>query len=115
MRASHLIVIAVLATAACGRQRRGEPEGPTVRPDTASEARGQRLYQRWCYQCHPGGEAGLGPGLNDKPLPELVIETQIRKGYGAMPAFSSEMLSDGDVAALADFVQEMRATPATNP
>jgi mono/diheme cytochrome c family protein len=110
MRASLLLVVLV---AGCGAQRRGEPSAPPVQPTTVSEARGQRLFAQHCYSCHPGGEPGVGPALNDKPLPEAAIKTQIRKGVGAMPAFSSDELSDADVDAIADFVHAMRAAPAS--
>ena len=106
------ILVAAAAGAGCGAEHRGEPEGPRVRPDNRTEARGEKLFFRFCYQCHPGGAAGLGPALNDKPLPELAIKTQIRKGVGAMPAFSDQLLSDADVDAIAAYVQELRATRA---
>lgn len=112
MRASVLLAIAV-AVAACGPERRGEPTGPAVTVETAHEARGERLFHRFCYQCHPGGEAGLGPALNDKPLPEVAIATQIREGVGAMPAFSAELLPDDDVDAIIRYLKDLRATPAS--
>jgi mono/diheme cytochrome c family protein len=102
-----------LALAGCGLAHRGEPQGPTVHPDTVAEARGKQLFARHCYQCHPGGEAGLGPALNNKPLPEVAIRTQIRKGVGAMPAFGDDVLRDPDVDAIAQYVQALRAAPAT--
>lgn len=109
-----LAVIAVLAILpACGPKHRGEPQGPQVQPDTVAEAHGQRLFDRFCTKCHPNGAAGLGPALNDKPLPELAIRTQIRKGVGAMPSFDGDTLRDADVAAIAKYVQELRGTPAT--
>ena len=76
-------------------------------------ARGAALFQKLCYQCHPAGNSGLGPALNDKPLPEAAIRTQIREGVGAMPSFGADQLTDEEVDAIADYVQEMRATPAT--
>ena len=112
MTRAILIWALALVAAGCGLEHRGEPQGPRVVPDTATEARGERLYARFCYQCHPGGEAGLGPALNDKPLPQLAIRTQIRAGVGAMPAFGDDLLRDADVEAIAAYVAEMRATPA---
>ena len=83
-------------------------------PDTRAEARGERLYQRYCYQCHPGGAAGLGPALNNKPLPAIAIRTQIRNGVGAMPAFDAALLSDQDVDAITEYVEDLRATRPTH-
>lgn len=111
MRSSWMLIV-ILAAAGCGASQRGEPSGPPVRPDDATEARGQRLFAQFCYQCHPGGEGGLGPSLNDKPLPELAVRTQIREGVGAMPGFGEQLLSDDDVAAIAEYVEELRQSPA---
>jgi mono/diheme cytochrome c family protein len=109
------LVGVVLATSlfACGPQRRGELVGAPVTPDTVAEHRGERLFFQHCSKCHPGGEAGLGPALNDKPLPEIAIETQIRKGVGAMPAFSAHHLKDEEVEAITKFVVELRETRPT--
>src|SRR5436190_8440544 len=104
-RAAEIVLVVAFAAhaaliAGCGPKQRGEPAAPPVKLDTVAEARGARLFHAHCYPCHPGGETGLGPALNNKPLPELAIKTQIRKGVGAMPAFSEERLSDEDVEAI---------------
>jgi mono/diheme cytochrome c family protein len=108
----HAELVLVLALAGCGPQRRGPLVGAPVTTDTPAERRGERLFYRHCARCHPGGEAGLGPALNNKPLPELAIETQIRKGVGAMPAFSEHHLDDAQVEAIAEYVIALRKTPA---
>src|SRR5688572_581576 len=41
-----------------------------------------------CHQCHPFGQGGLGPALNDKPAPRFLVKTQVRLGFGTMPGFS---------------------------
>lgn len=96
----------------CGASRRGQPEAPAVAPRTGAEVRGQRLFHRWCYQCHPGGEAGLGPAINNRPLPHIAIRTQIREGVGAMPSFGEDQLSDGDVSAIIAYMDLVRHWPA---
>lgn len=96
----------------CGAERRGQPEAPAITADNPKEVRGERLFHRWCYQCHPGGESGLGPAINDRPLPHLAIRTQIRKGVGAMPAFGDDLLSDTDVSAIIAYLDEMKSSPA---
>jgi mono/diheme cytochrome c family protein len=113
MRGERILITVAIAAAACGARQRGEPEGPPVVPDTAAEARGERLFHQFCYQCHPGGEAGLGPAINDKPLPKLAIRTQIRLGVGAMPSFSRDVLGDDDVGAIIEYLEDMRKTPAS--
>jgi mono/diheme cytochrome c family protein len=106
---TELILVAVLA--ACGPKHRGGPEGPKPKLDSAQEARGKRLFQKFCFQCHPNGSAGLGPALNNKPLPEVAVRTQIHKGVGAMPSFD-HILDDQEVAAIAAYVHALRDTPA---
>ena len=112
MRSASLI--ALILVAACGHnpQQRGEPSGPSTVVHSTREARGQQVFDRFCYKCHPGGEQGLGVALNDKPLPEAAIRTQIRLGAGVMPKFSKHDLSDADVKAVADYVHALRKSPA---
>src|SRR2546423_15010109 len=71
----------------CRSIRRGEPiVGPLV-SSSPDVHRGQTVFQENCYKCHPGGEGGLGPSLNDKLLPPRLMELQVRWGLGAMPSF----------------------------
>lgn len=108
-----LALFCVLTAAACGAQQRGEPAAPPIEPRTRAEQQGERLFHRFCYQCHPGGESGLGPAINDKPLPALAIRQQIRRGVGAMPAFPPDLLTDGQVDAITDYVKLLRASPSS--
>jgi mono/diheme cytochrome c family protein len=98
---------------ACGAEHRGEPNGPEVATADPAIARGEHLFHKFCYQCHPGGSAGIGPALNDKPLPQVAIRTQIRKGVGSMPAFGDDWLTDAQVADIAAYVKALHKTPAT--
>jgi mono/diheme cytochrome c family protein len=109
MRRAELIVLVALG--ACTRPR---VEPPVAMAEATAEApHGRMLFQRYCYKCHPDGAAGLGPALNNKLLPQFAIRTQIRKGLGAMPAFGPHVLSDADVAAIAQFVHDLRTAPPT--
>lgn len=107
MHRASLLVLLI----ACGRESRQAPSAPQLRPTSPAVARGDRLFGVFCYQCHPDGAAGLGPALNDKPLPAVAIRTQIRKGVGAMPAFSDAWLNDQQVHDIAEYVQALRASP----
>jgi mono/diheme cytochrome c family protein len=109
-------IIALAATcvvdSGCGSARRSEPiKGAASIADPAT-ARGRIVYMDKCNRCHPGGEAGLGPALNDKPLPEPLMKTQIRAGLGAMPAFPSGEISDADVDAIIAYLKAMRRADA---
>lgn len=99
-----------LLLCACGQPRRDTPYTEPVALNDPDVARGQQLFMFNCNQCHPGGSAGLAPGLNDKPLPGVAIKTQIRSGVGAMPAFDERRLSDRDVDAIVTYLKSLRAT-----
>jgi mono/diheme cytochrome c family protein len=63
---------------------------------------------QYCQKCHPGGEAGLGPGLNDKPFPKFLQHFQVRHGLGAMPAFSPAEISESQLEDLLAYVHALR-------
>jgi mono/diheme cytochrome c family protein len=69
---------------------------------------GRQIFMANCYECHPGGSAGLGPSLNDKPLPAFAIRTQVRKGFGAMPAFDEGRIPDPDLDNVVAYLQMLR-------
>lgn len=87
----------------------------------ASDAeRGRIVYMEHCQPCHPGGEAGLGPSLNDKALPTFLKKFQVRQGIGSMPSFSDEEIPDDALddlmaylSALRDHEPSARATATT--
>jgi mono/diheme cytochrome c family protein len=103
-----LLVVLVVAVAGCGSARRSEPLVGAFVPASASVARGERVFMAKCHQCHPGGEAGLGPAINNKPLPGGLIRLQIREGFGAMPAFAANDIPDGDLDALLEYLKARR-------
>jgi mono/diheme cytochrome c family protein len=71
----------------------------------ANQSHGRALFMRHCYQCHPGGEAGVGPAINNKSIPDPVMKLQIRQGVlGTMPKFPSEVISDQDVHRILDYL-----------
>jgi mono/diheme cytochrome c family protein len=102
--------------AACAPAYRGEPLTGPLELTMPTLVLGQRVFDANCHQCHPGGAGGLGPSLNDKPLPGPLIAYQVRQGFGAMPAFSPDRLSDGELDALVLYLEELRLhTPEGSP
>lgn len=101
--------VLLLATlAACGSARRGEP---LVGPMPMAEPRlanGQIAFMANCHQCHPKGEAGLGPAINNKPLPGFLMKLQVREGFGAMPAFSPAEISESELDDIVVYLQALR-------
>jgi hypothetical protein len=75
---------------------------------TKGEMRGMKLFMTLCNRCHPAGEKGKGPSLNDKKLPDMLIHFQIRNGLGDMPAFEEKDLSKDDVKHIISFVRLIR-------
>ena len=103
-----VLVLLPWITAACATSRRGEPLRGTLALSDPREQRGQVVFMRNCYRCHPGGEAGLGPGLNNKPFPGFMKHLQIRQGFGAMPAFSERDLPDEDLKDLLAYLAALK-------
>jgi hypothetical protein len=75
---------------------------------TKGEFAGMKLFMTHCNRCHPGGEKGKGPSLNDKALPDFLIHFQVRQGLGDMPAFKKDQLSKEDVKNIILFVHMLR-------
>lgn len=100
-------VLLAAALAGCGPARRGVPlVGPVEL--TGPAAAGEVAFMAHCHQCHPGGEAGLGPSLNDKWLPGWLIRAQVRLGLGAMPSFSREEVPPDRLDLIVAYLQAMR-------
>lgn len=110
VRASLAAVILTIALIgwSCGSARRSEPLVGAWRPPSPESARGERIFMAHCHTCHPGGETGLGPSLNDKPLPGFLVRLQVRNGLGAMPAFSAHELPNADLDALLAYLRARR-------
>ena len=102
------IVLLSGVLAACGTARRGEPVAGPFQPQNAALKRGEALFDRHCNKCHVGGEAALGPGINDKPLPKFLMHTQVRVGMGAMPSFKKDEISDEEVDLILDYLKALR-------
>ena len=104
----YTLTLLLTIAAACGTAKRGEPTFAAV-PDTdPAIAQGEVVFNTFCHKCHPGGEAGLAPAFNDKPLPGFLMRIQIRKGLGVMPAFKEEVISDQDLDNLIAYIKTLR-------
>jgi mono/diheme cytochrome c family protein len=105
------VAVAVVA-AGCGTARRSVPlMGPIAHSDAGMH--GKIVFMHNCNQCHPGGDAAVGPAINNKWIPDPVMKLQIRKGVlGSMPAFSDKELSDKDVDDILVYLNELRKKKA---
>jgi len=88
--------------------RRSEPLRGAVDVSDPKVAHGQQVYINRCDKCHPGGDAGLGPSLNNKPLPGFMVAFQARHGMGAMPAFTDEELPRAELDAVVAYLKALR-------
>jgi mono/diheme cytochrome c family protein len=111
---STTLLIFACAVTGCHSVRRGEPiVGATQL--TPKEQHGQILFQQRCHQCHPYGEAGLGPALNNKPAPVFLMKTQVRVGLGAMPRFDTHIIPPQDLDDLMSYVIALRKADKEKP
>jgi mono/diheme cytochrome c family protein len=94
---------------ACGTGRRSAPIIGEVKLENEQQKNGQLVFMEQCNQCHPGGDAGLGPALNNKPVPEAMMRLQVRTGLGAMPAIPAHALSERELDDLVEYLEVMRA------
>ena len=104
------IALAALATAAPGFVASGAQAQSAPRGDAAG---GQRLYLTYqCFTCH--GRAGQGGAYNG-PAPALAKTMipfdgflgQLRTPVNDMPAYSTQVLSDQQVADMYTFLQTL--------
>lgn len=102
-----LCLAALIWTGGCGTARRSEPIIGPVALD-AELRRGREAFMQHCNECHPGGESGLGPAINNKSLPEALIKFQARHGLGAMPVITEHHLSDEELDAVAAYLVALR-------
>jgi mono/diheme cytochrome c family protein len=103
-----LLIASVLMVLAGCSARRSEPLAGPLDQRPPGVARGQQLFMAHCHACHPGGEAGLAPAINNKPLPGFMIKAQVRRGVGAMPGFSSEEITAEQLDDLVTYLKALR-------
>jgi len=106
-RTACILAVAVWSSAGCGSSWRNEPQVATLTLN-AEQQHGQVLFHKYCYQCHPHGEAGLGPAINANPAPMAAFRAQVRGGFGAMPAFPDKIIPDRELDQLLAFVSAQR-------
>ena len=100
-----------LAAVGCHSVRRGEPIVGSLSSNDPSVQHGKIVFMRRCNSCHPGGEGGLGPGLNDKPLPTFAMKLQVRTGivgFGVMPSFNKHQIPSEDLDDLMSYIKAVR-------
>ncbi len=103
-----IILTVALIAVGCGSARRGVPLTGEHQLDSPELRLGHQAFDTYCHQCHPGGAAGLGPGINNRPLPGWLIKFQVRRGLGAMPSFPREAVSSEELDAIVSYLKYLR-------
>jgi mono/diheme cytochrome c family protein len=103
-----ILCCAGMAVVGCRSVRRGEPITGKIPASTPAIESGRLVFMRNCNYCHPSGEGGLGPALNNKPAPRFLMKTQVRLGLGAMPAFDEKRISQEELDELMDYIIALR-------
>lgn len=107
-----LALVWLLLASACGSARRSEPlRGPLALNDQLQ--RGQVVFMQNCHKCHPGGEAGVAPSINNVPLPGTLIKMRVRSraffaGVGRMPSFKKHEISRQELQDLVRYLKVLR-------
>jgi mono/diheme cytochrome c family protein len=110
-RSALFTAVLVIVCTGCGTARRRPPLAapPALNQQAAA---GQLAFMEKCNKCHPGGEAGLGPALNDKPFPDFLKRFQVRHGLGVMPHFPKEALSDEQLDGILEYLKALHENPS---
>lgn len=84
-------------------QKEREQEGST-------NLTGEVLFVRSCNTCHPGGQAGMGPSLENiatKFPQDAQLKQFIRKGKGIMPAQPVDVINDQELDNLIGYLRQL--------
>lgn len=100
--------IALAALVAACNSRRGDPFVGSVPIEDPNVEGGRVVFMENCYRCHPGGEAGLGPSLNDKRYPKFWTKHRIRKHGISGPAFPKSQLGGQELDDLMAYLAALR-------
>jgi mono/diheme cytochrome c family protein len=90
------------------------PPAPGEMAPAGNAQNGRQVYVRYgCYQCHgyegQGSQQTAGPLLGPPAIPFSAFRAYTRQPTGAMPPYTSQVLSD---AALADMYAFLQSRPA---
>lgn len=105
-------LILLFLVSGCGSARRSEPlRGPLTLQDQAQ--RGQVVFMQNCHKCHPGGEAGVGPSINNIPLTKGLLKFRVRSrafflGVGRMPSFKKHEISKQELNDLVHYIKILK-------
>ena len=72
-------------------------------------AAGKTSFDSACGDCHPGGEADLGPALKGEKAPVAQMVKQIREGSGQMKPIGEDKLAEAEMKGLLVYLASIDA------
>ncbi|HEX8517085.1 MAG TPA: cytochrome c [Bacteroidia bacterium] len=106
---SSFLVIATMWVSCSAR--RIESEMTEIQSKEIQE--GRLVFKNNCQKCHPNGESGVGPPLNNIHLPSALTKARIRSRAfllytGRMPDFKKDEISKKEMKALLAYINTMK-------
>ena len=89
----------------------GVSSGVIAAPPAETDTAGRELYVEYgCWQCHgyvgQGGRPG-GPAIAPEPLPFEAFVEVVRRPYGVMPAYSTNVISRSALRQIHHYLQSI--------
>lgn len=105
------VIVALVLIGCGGSPRRSETvQGRPAPISSPEQVAGERVFMKNCNQCHPLGEGGLGPPINNKPFPTVMLDAKVRTGLGGdMPSFSEKDISSKELDQLVAYLEALRS------
>jgi mono/diheme cytochrome c family protein len=113
---SNLFLLAIstlLLITSCGTARRGEPVFGKMEERNEKVNMGEIVFMNDCQKCHPGGESGVGPSINNIPIPGIALRFRVRSkafllGVGRMPSFKQHEISKKEMDSLIAYLHALK-------
>ncbi len=103
-----LLPVFLIVLIGCGSARRSEPVKGQLENVNERILAGEKVFNKHCHSCHPRGETGVGPAINNKPLPGFMIKFQVRNGIGKMPSFGDDKISKEELDNLIKYISALK-------
>jgi mono/diheme cytochrome c family protein len=116
MRSTIYIICIFFLTGICFvscSPRRLESEQAIAESSDPRIIEGRRVFKSKCQSCHPNGEAGVGPEINNIMVPKFVLKARVRsRGFllwtGRMPQFDKHEISAKELKSLVRYIKVMQ-------
>jgi mono/diheme cytochrome c family protein len=115
-----IVSLVVLALLSCGSPRRAQKNmSGQAKAEDEKLVEGRKIFKSQCQKCHPNGEGGVGPSLNNVHLPGFALRYRIRSRSillwtGRMPSFHKNEISKTEMASLIRFLKDLEKKDPLN-